>query len=51
MTFPAREGMSVSGLKPLKDAMVKINRYLEIKTNSGVVDKRSYVDSNVVVRM
>lgn len=42
MTFPVREGMSVSGLKPWKDTMIEIDSNFRIKTISGV----SYVDSS-----
>lgn len=50
MTFPAREGMSVSGLKPLNDAMISMDRDFRIKTESNGIDK-GVVLVQVVVRM
>jgi len=49
MTFPVREGMSVSGLKPLKGAMITMDRDFRIKTKNSVVD-RGVVLIQVLVR-
>lgn len=39
MTFPVREGMLVSGLKPLKGAMITMDRDFKTKIKNSVVDK------------